>query len=357
MNSALDGALEQLTSKPVPGIGVVVVDGQTVRVRAAAGTRAVGTGAPMTPDTVAMWFSMTKIVTATALMRLVEQEALSLDDPIHRFLPEFPEPRAGWPRVRVHHLLSHSAGLANPIPVRWVHPAESPGEDPRSFALRLLRRHRRLRFPAGSRAAYSNLGYVALGEVIRSAAGEPYQDYVRAQILEPLSMRNTGFRYEALGGEVATGYQLRRSPMTPLLQLILPRGILGPPEGRFVALNPFLVEGSAYGGLLGSVADAARFMAMHLNGGEFEGVRILRPGSVAAMQTIRAAGRTLEVGLGWFRRGSPRSRGGPHLEHLGGGAGFWSMMRIHPQRRIGVVAMGNSTKYDHELVAKTALAA
>src|SRR5262252_5526378 len=60
-------------------------------------------------------------------------------------------------RITARHLLSHSAGLANPIPVRWVHPTDQPGPDPNVFLRGLLARHGRLRFEPGSRSSYSNL--------------------------------------------------------------------------------------------------------------------------------------------------------------------------------------------------------
>ncbi len=324
---------------------------------ASAGLADIQTGAVTTPDTVHLWFSMTKIVTATAVMQLAERGALGLDDPVTQFVPEFPQPRSGWPEVRIRHLLSHSAGLANPIPVRWVHPAGSEGRDPHGFTLELLGRHHKLRFPAGSKAVYSNLGYIVLGEVIGAAGGERYEDYVRSQILEPLSMTRTGFSYDHLGEDVATGYQRRLSPMTPLFRLMLPKGIIGQRAGRYLAFNRFLVDGPAYGGLVGSARDAARFMAIHINDGEAEGVRILKPESVREMQTIQASGRKLDVGFGWFRRGKDDKEKADHLEHLGGGGGFWNMMRIYPERRVGVLSMGNATSYDHASVARAAAAA
>lgn len=67
-------------------------------------------------------------------------------------------------------------------------------------------------------------------------------------------------------------------------------------------------------------------MAVHLNEGELDGVHLLSPESVREMQTIHATGRKIRVGLGWFRRGSDRGSGDSHLEHLGGGGGFWNMM-------------------------------
>lgn len=351
-DSELRSVLDELTARAVPGISAAVVrPGQIEEIECAGRTDIAGHRLA-TPGSVYMWFSMTKIVTATAVMQLAEREMLDLDDPVERFLPPFPSPQSGWPRVRVRHLLSHSAGLPNPMPIRWVHPAGEPGRDPHRFAIELLAKHRRLRYPAGSRAAYSNLGYVALGEVIAAASERSFEDYVLSEILEPLSMARTGFGYSvAPDGDIATGYQRRLSPMTPLFRLLLPKGIVGAPQGRFVAFNRFHVDGPAYGGLVGSASDAARFLAVHLHGGEFDGVRLLSPASVEAMQTIQASGRRIDVGYGWFRRGADRA-GADLWEHLGGGGGFWSMMRIYPKTAVGVVAMGNATRYDHHAVAE-----
>ena len=351
----LEATLEDLAERKVPGLSAVLVKRGEAGEFKSAGVSDLTLGTPATSDTVFLWFSMTKIVTATAVMQLVERRALGLDDPVRRFLPGFPRARAGWPEVLVRHLLSHSAGLANPIPLRWVHLADQPGRDPREFAQDLLERHSRLRFAAGSRAVYSNLGYIALGEVIAAAAGQRYEDYVHSEILAPLSMSRTGFAYPGEAhGEVATGYQARLSPLTPVFRLMLPKGIVGANQGRFVAFNRLYVDGPAYGGLVGSARDAARFMAAHLNEGQLDGVRLLTPESVAAMQQIQASGRKLDVGFGWFRRGADRAHT-DQLEHLGGGGGFWNMMRIYPARGLGVLTMGNATSYDHQRVAQAAI--
>jgi CubicO group peptidase (beta-lactamase class C family) len=352
----LDEVLERLTNVDVPGIAVVKVSGARIERSTSSGKADLASGRSTSTATAHLWFSMTKIVTATAVMQLAERGTLKLDDPVDRLVEGFPKPREGWPEVRVRHLLSHSSGLTNPIPVRWVHLAEQQGRDPREFAKDLLRRHGRLRFPAGSKAVYSNPGYIVLGELISTVSGQSYEDYVTNQILTPLSMSRTGFGYENLGADIATGYQRRLHPMTPLFRLLLPKGIVGRKQGRFLAFNRFLVDGPAYGGLVGSAMDAARFLAVHLNDGELDGGRrLLSSESVRAMQTIQASGRKLEAGFGWFRRGRESSRSKAHLEHLGGGGGFWNMMRIYPDRRVGVVAMGNATRYDHEAVARAAL--
>jgi CubicO group peptidase (beta-lactamase class C family) len=114
--SVLGLALEQLATRQVPGISAAVVGPGGIDQISSAGVADLAGDRPATPETVYLWFSMTKIVTATAVLQLAEQGALSLDDPVERFLPDFPKPRSAWPPVQVRHLLSHSAGLGNPMP-------------------------------------------------------------------------------------------------------------------------------------------------------------------------------------------------------------------------------------------------
>jgi len=294
-------------------------------------------------DTVYLWFSMTKLVTATAVMQLVERGKLDLDSPVRHLVPEFPKNGA---RVTTRHLLSHSAGLANPIPIGWIRPADAPAEPLDLFTARLLKKHQRLRARPGGRASYSNLGFLVLGEVIQAASGIPYCDYVREQVLEPLGMTSTDFAYRKdMAPRAATGYHPRFDISAPLLRVMTPTGTFDHHVGRFWALSRFCVEGAPYGGLIGSVADAARFLDLHVDPAAHP--RVLSKEAVAAMQQTTAHGRRLDVGLGWFRRHRDPENGSRYWEHLGGGGGFFNVMRIYPERRLGLVAMGNATSWDH----------
>ena len=79
------------------------------------------------------------------------------------------------------HLLSHSAGLSNPIPIGWVRQADDPPEDLEAFTARLLKKHSRLRGEPGRHARYSNLGYLVLGQAVLAASGMSYVEYVRSR--------------------------------------------------------------------------------------------------------------------------------------------------------------------------------
>ena len=292
---------------------------------------------------------MTKIATATAAMILVDQRRLDLDAPVGDYLGDI------WPAtfsaVRVRDLLRHSSGLSNPLPLRWVHRAGDQRPDQRALLARLLARQRKPKFEPGSRAAYTNVGFLALGEVIATVASEPYETWTTTNLLRPLSMDATAFSWTDIADRpAATGYVRLPGPMTPLLKWFLPNGLMGRRAAGYVALNPFEVDGAAYGGLIGPITDAARLAALHLARGTLDGVTVLSSEAVAEMAHVTMPGKPYDLGLGWFRH---RSAGDPnHIEHLGGGAGFWNVIRLYPDRKLGVVIMSNTTRrWDLERLA------
>jgi CubicO group peptidase (beta-lactamase class C family) len=139
------------------------------------------------------------------------------------------------------------------------------------------------------------------------------------------------------------------------MRLLLPRWVAGEPSGRWTGFRRFLLDGAAYGGLVGTPEDAARFLQMHLRGGELDGTRVISEEAAAEMRRIAIRGKRFDLGLGWFVPTDQRSSEPPFVEHLGAGAGFFNVMRMYPAAGVGAVVMGNSTKYDIDGVARLAL--
>jgi len=351
---ALEDRLRPFVGSRVPGVAAAVVTAEGIRAAAGAGLADIASGATASTSMVCPWFSMTKIATATTAMRFVDRGELDLDEPIIGHVPQLERltPAGRARRITARHLLTHSAGLSNPIPVSWIHPADQPGPDPDAFLDGLLAKHPKLRFEPGARSSYSNLGTLTLGTALARLAGKPYTHIVQDELLAPLGMTRTGFSYapEVLP-DAATGYHARWSPMRALL----PRWVIGPPAGRWISFNRFLLDGSAYGGLVGPAEDAARFLRMHLRDGELDGTRILQPETAARMREITAPGKRFDLGLGWFRPANARDADPPFVEHVGGGAGFFNVIRIYPSEGVGIAVMGNATKYDIDGVAALAL--
>ncbi len=332
-----------MTRHHIPGLSLAITSADRLLYADGFGHSDLSTGAPATESTQYLWFSLTKIATATAAMHLVDDGRLDLAQPVSDFVNGYRSGDGTVPTVR--NLLNHTAGVANPIPVRWVRPADQPAPGSRAFLDTLLDRHGTAKYPVDGPARYSNLGYLILGEVIAQAAGQPFTHYLRDAILRPLAMNRTGFTYPT-DGDAAVGYVRAPRLATPMLRWVLPDGIVGPRIGRYTSLNRFLVNGPGYGGLVGDVTDAARLAAMHLGDGTLDGHTVLHPDTARAMRDISAPGKPFDLGLGWFRK--PTAAQTTAVEHLGAGGGFYNAMRLYPDLGIGIVAMANTTKaWDH----------
>ncbi len=329
----------------VPGITAAVVSTTGSVWAAGAGLADVTTKDAIGAETPFLWFSMTKIVTATAALQLVDGGRLSLDDEVEAWVPGVLPPADGKP-VLVRHLLQHSAGIPNPPPIRWVRPAAEPAPDANAFLRRRFAWVKKLRFEPGTRAAYTNLGFLLLGEVISAAAGRPFTEYAQEEVLTPLGMHATSFTMPSGATLTATGHQRLMPGLGPVIDAMLPRGIVGSRAGWWLTFRPFLVNGASYGGLVGPVTDAARVVLAHARRGVVEGTRILSEDAAAEMQTISIEGKPFDLGLGWFRAPKDRDRRPAFVEHYGGGGGYHNLMRLYPEPGVGIVVMGNSTSYD-----------
>src|SRR5215204_43453 len=135
---ALESFIAGLTERgTVPALSVSVVKDDRLVWSKGFGVADLATASPATPRTSYLWFSMTKIVTATAVARLAEGGKLDLDVPADEYFRGFKVVSQSTP-VTVRHLLNHSSGLANPLPIRWVKPAGALGFDRGAFVERLL---------------------------------------------------------------------------------------------------------------------------------------------------------------------------------------------------------------------------
>lgn len=331
----------------VPGLSIALVDRDGLVQVAASGLSSLPSGTPVTPDTAYLWFSMTKIVTATVAMQLHEDGALDLDEPIRSHLGDMVSDEIGS-RVTTGHLLSHTSGLPNPLPLRWVHRAGATSPDLREFVLRLGQRSTKLKTEPGAKARYTNVGYLFLGLVLELATDTPFDRLVAERVLKPLGMERTGFLYP-FDEDRAFGHHRGGRATQVGLRALVPRSIGIERAGGFVRLDPFYVDGAPYGGLVGSVKDAAAFLHAHLAG------RILTDENRTRMQTIVHQGKPVETGIGWFRTPHTKSAYTDAVEHLGGGAGFFNVMRMDRSAGTGVVVMGNATRYGLDAVADAAL--
>ena len=157
----LSGYLDQIAGSDVPGLQYMVVDADQTLFEYAGGWADIQANRPMTPGTTLMAYSMTKTFTAVAVLQLVEQGRLGLADELDRHVPDTPYTGRG---LTIRQLLAHTAGIPNPIPLRWVHLSEADAVFDEAAALaQVLQDNPKLASEPGERFAYTNSGYWLLG--------------------------------------------------------------------------------------------------------------------------------------------------------------------------------------------------
>ena len=161
--------------------------------------------APNRIDTKFNLGSMNKMFTAVAIAQLVERGKLSFDDPLSKFLPDFPD-KASAEKIRIKHLLTHTAGLGGYFSRQW---AESSRTSYRTVddMMKRAAADEKLLFEPGTRWQYSNTGILVLGKVIEKVTGQSYYDYVRENITRPAGMVNTDcYELDKVNTNLAVGY-------------------------------------------------------------------------------------------------------------------------------------------------------
>ncbi len=151
--------------------------------------------------------SMNKMFTAVAIAQLAERGKLSFDDPLSKFLPEFPD-RESAEKIQIKHLLSHTAGLGPYFSRAWVESSRALYRNVDDQMKRAAADEKRLLSLPGRRHRYSNTGMLVAGKVIEVASGQDYYDYVRENIYKPAGMTNTDcYELDKVNPNLAVGYE------------------------------------------------------------------------------------------------------------------------------------------------------
>ena len=316
LTTLFDGLIsEQLERNDIAGAYVaVVVKGEIVFAKGY-GYADVAARKSVSNDTLFRVGSVTKLMTWTAVMQLVEQGKINLDADIDQYL-DFAIPAAFGKPVTMRHLMTHTAGFEDGIRGLWTTLAEV--EQLRSYVVE--RMPQRI-FAPGTVPAYSNYGASLAGYIVQRVSGEPFNAYVTRHIIEPLAMRRTTLAQPLdvkLASSLSLGYDRASHGATPV------EVVLAPP-----------------GGLSTSGPDMARFMLAFLQGGSLDGKRILKPESVALMHSRQWAADPREnaMGLGWL---GWSYNGRSLIGHGGDTLFFHASMELIPQEQTGLFVVYNS---------------
>jgi CubicO group peptidase (beta-lactamase class C family) len=279
-SAAIDASLRSAVErKDVPGVVALVVNRDRVLYQGAFGVTDIASGRELKADALFRIASMTKPVTSVALMQLVEQGSIGLDDPAEKYLPELAglkvvesfDPATGNYQVRpaksaptVRQFLTHTSGLAYPFTSAIWRDLKPRAGETYPFGGPLL-------FDPGTRWHYSTSTDV-VGRLVEVVSGQKLEDYFRQHIFAPLKMDDTSYN-------VPEGKASRLVPAQQRAGDDMAGGIvLQSPQPALTIANP--VGG---GGLASTASDYGRFVRMFLNGGALDGARVLKAETVALM--------------------------------------------------------------------------
>jgi CubicO group peptidase (beta-lactamase class C family) len=325
--------------KKTPGIQYIAVSGTETLLEFTGGLADLHRQSPVTPATTMMAYSMSKTITAVAVLQLIEAGRVGLDDPVNRYVDALPY-GAG---MTIRHLLSHTSGIPNPIPLRWVHPSSAHAAFHEDGALTaVLRSNPRLASAPGSRYRYSNIGYWLLGKVVERVAAERFTSYVDSHIIRPLGLSPSDLGYTVADpSSHATGYLEKYSFFNLMKGFLIDRELIGRYSGRWLEIRTHYLNGPAFGGLVGTARAFARFLQDQLRDDSV----LVGGKALGLLYSTEATSNGLPIAmtLGWH---TGELNGTAYYFKEGGGGGFHSMMRLYPDRRVGTVGIANATSFN-----------
>lgn len=314
---------ERMDSLNTPGAALAIVrEGEIVHL-AGYGV-ANDNGDPVMPQTPFLLASLSKPVTAVAVMQLAEAGQVELDAPIQQYLP--------WllpdTPLTVRQLLHQTSGLDETQGYRRNLEPDAP--DALANSIRGLA-DVELNNPPGAVFEYSNSNYDILGLLIETVTGQPYPDYIQAHIFTPLAMNNS---FTSLSAARAAG-------MSDAFYPLFGR------QTNFAGWMPYTRAVQPSAGLIGSAEDMAHFVLAQLQDGRYQTTQLLSPSGIAALHTPDpATGPDVQYALGWAvwpfdDAALPGDEAPTALSHGGEWLGFSNLMLLIPEYDLGLVLVMN----------------
>ena len=325
-----------MAEQGTPGLSIAVTDRAHTLAIITLGYANVDAKIPVTPATRFAIGSITKSMTAIAMLELRDEHRVDLNANVKRYLPWFSIDSGGKP-ILVHELLSHTAGIPDDF-------SASPSFGYDIWALRSAH----TLFRPGTAWSYSNDGFATVGAIVAAVDRRPWADSLQARVLDPLGMTDTSpvFTPDALAG-AAVGYEFRDADRP------------APPHPALVASRAMDFVDPA-GSVLSTPEDMARYLRFYLNGGTTPaGQELLASATFAAMtepdkylngQYAGSATPVLSEAPQFYRQygyglsifeDDPNSAGDRVIGHTGGISGYTACMQANLSRGFAVIAMAN----------------
>jgi CubicO group peptidase (beta-lactamase class C family) len=321
LTTELDRVFETQQDALQPGVSAMVIKDGAVVYSRSKGMADIKQGISITSDTAFDIASVTKPVTAIAVMQLMERSLLSLNDSVLKWLPNLP---SAWHSITIHHLLSHTSGIPDCCSgISLEKFQELDGLNNQQIIQRIAQTDTLL-FTPGSSARYSNSNYILLSEVIAKASAMPYSDFLRLNIFDPL-----GISPHFYGDTPQTGKSVA-----------LNRG----ESIKIFGIN-YLPIGSD--GIFASVSDLKAVTSGLLTG------KLISMSSLKTMTMDHSKMKVkdsiaLHYGYGWH---APVQGGGLEIfVHPGGTDGYTALLRVNYKTGVTIIQLGNGGSVTSEIM-------
>lgn len=338
-----DLVFSKLSETKLPSVAASVIEnGEVVHTRGF-GYKDISAALPATEHTLYGVGSITKTFVALSIAKLVETGKMDFHDPVTKFLPLKPK---AFQNVEVHHLLSHTSGIPGLgslevllfaafgeyhhwLPISSLGEMESFVNDVDDW----------VEAKPGEKLFYLNEGYVLLGEIISRVSGRHWMKFVTSEILTPLEMRRTFLEKTEIASDsdVAIPYLIRGTKVTPI---------------------PIPYGSGAAGGIVSNAADLSNYVIMLINGGEFEGKRIVGKDTLAKMEQPYGKWPAEYYGgdaYGYGLQVIPDFHGHKVVGHGGSVDVYTAEMKYARDMKAGVVLLANGTGYSTGRLAMTTI--
>jgi CubicO group peptidase (beta-lactamase class C family) len=335
-NTFLDWIVKRNMARDnIPGCAIAVVDRERVIFQQEYGVADSRTKKPVTAEMFFRAGSITKSLTALAVMKLSEQGKIDIERPVTDYVPEFSlkNRTPGAPPITIRMLLSHRSGIMGDYLAGIMGTNRlSPGE------LLAALKNEYVSFQPGEAFLYSNTGYSILGMVIERVSGVKYEEYVKREILVPLGMAESSLsRTPFIEERLASGHMARGIALFPS----------GARENAPVAFLD--IRDSAAGSLLTNIEEMSRYIQFFLRDKDTLSPRIISNRSFEEMQKVQFPEAkkklfiTSDYGLGLMRNTFNYTGVDDCIHHPGDVNGFYSLMLFSPKYGIGLILLSNSS--------------
>jgi CubicO group peptidase (beta-lactamase class C family) len=287
--------------------------------------------------------SVTKTFTSLAVMQLIEKGKLKLLDNASVYLDKYPFSK----EITIQQLLSHTSGVANPIPLKWAHLQEEDAVfNSDEFINEVLQTHSKLKCAPGDKFSYSNLNYLMLGKVIEKISAMSYREYIQQNIIAKIYFNCQPPGFSVIDyANYASGYQKRFTILNAILGFYLDRKkfMETSPNKKWVKFKNYYVSGTAYGGLIANAYSLVTFISALFRDNSLLLSNEYKKVLFAKQHTNN--GKEIEMTLGWF---TGKLNNINYFTHAGGGGGYYCEMRIYPEKNLVTSIMFNRTGISDE---------